>query len=84
MYSTVPHMNDNRIQMLVTLVTLFILIINPTNAIINYSTIKYHNHSLLNQTTTLSPLKKSNSIELVKKLIANRQNQTKLFFKSKI
>ncbi|CAF1418136.1 unnamed protein product [Rotaria magnacalcarata] len=67
--------------MFVGFAVLFISIIT-TNGVINNSTIRFHNHSvsikkLSNQTITFYAGKKSNSIELLKKLLANRQSSTK-------
>ncbi len=75
------EMNNNNIRIFICFIVLFISM-NITNGIINISTITFHNHSslikqLLNRTTTIHPWKKSNSIEILKKLIANRQIITK-------
>jgi hypothetical protein len=73
------------------LIILFVKI-NKTNGVINIPMITYHNHSLFvkqffNRPTTAYSWKKSNSIEILKKLIANRQIITKtnrtLFLTSK-
>ncbi|CAF3109795.1 unnamed protein product [Rotaria socialis] len=74
-------MYDNNIQMFVGLIVLFISI-NTANGVINNSTIRLHNHSisikkLSNQTINFYAGQKSNSIELLKKLLANRQSSTK-------
>jgi hypothetical protein len=69
-------MNEHNIQMFMFLIILFISI-NTTNGVINIPSITFHNRSLSNQMTTLYPWKKSNSIEMLKKLIANRHNLTK-------
>ncbi|CAF1309559.1 unnamed protein product, partial [Rotaria sordida] len=74
------YTSDNNIQIFVYFIVLLILI-NTTNEVINIPTITFHNHSLSSNeflnTTTLYSWKKSNSIEILKKLIANRQNLTK-------
>jgi len=79
-------MNKSNIRIFMFIIVLFV-IINKTNGIINISMITFHNHSLFNRSTTVHSWKKSNSIEILKKLIANRQIITKtnrtLFLTSK-
>jgi hypothetical protein len=74
------------IRIFIFLSVLFILI-NKTNGTINIPTITFHNHSLFIRPKNIHSLKKSNSIEILKKLIANRQIITKynrtLFLTSK-
>jgi hypothetical protein len=79
-------MNNSTIRIFMFIIVLFV-IINQTNGIINIPMITFHNHSLFNRSTTVYSWKKSNSIEILKKLIANRQIITKtnrtLFLTSK-
>jgi hypothetical protein len=67
------------------LLTVLFIAINVTNGILNHSLLI---KEIFNRTSTTNPSwKRSNSIETLKKLIANRQILTKynrkLFFKSK-
>jgi hypothetical protein len=86
---TKGYMNDDNIQMLIFLIVSFLLIniingidentINST--LLNYSlpidkllNQQYDNRQMtLNRTNDFRPWKKSNSIEILKKMIANRQ-----------
>jgi hypothetical protein len=78
LHPSMNYMNDNNIQMFIFLIVVFVSM-NVTSGIVNISTIKVHNRSLpIKQyfipTPNLHSWKKSNSIEILKKLIANRQN----------
>jgi len=86
---TKDYMNDDNIQMLIFLIIFFFSINITNGFIDNTTNITLYNQSLpieklLNQqydnrqmtlirTSTIRPWKKSNSIEILKKMLANRQ-----------
>jgi len=86
---TKDYMNDDNIQMLIFLIIFFFSINITNGSIDNTTNIILYNQSLpieklLNQqydnrqmtlirTSTIRPWKKSNSIEILKKMLANRQ-----------
>ncbi len=81
-------MSNKNIRRFIWFVVLFISINTTNGIIINIPTLTSRNQSVFNRTTTIYPWKRSNSIELLKKLIANRQIITKynrtLFLTSKV
>ncbi|CAF3582983.1 unnamed protein product [Adineta steineri] len=86
---TKEHMNDDNIQMIIFLIVFFfsinitngindtrtnITLFNNSLPIENLLNQQYDNrHMLSNRTSSIRPWKKSNSIEILKKMIANRQ-----------
>lgn len=92
MWTKKSSMNDDNISMLIFLFIIFFFSINLTNGINNTNNNITNNQSLpiekllnqqydnrqiiFNRSSTFRPWKKSNSIELIKKLIANRPRST--------
>jgi hypothetical protein len=89
---TKEYMNDDNIQMLIFLIIFFFSINitngindNTTNITLDNKLFpiekllnqQYDNRQvILNRTPTIRPWKKSNSIEIIKKMIANRSRST--------